>query len=380
MHHRLLLLIIAVAGLVRAIAVALDVKPLYLAGLRLTQTEMANNILDHGRWFVILQHGHYVPQIREMPGLAIVDVAVWSAVGQRTYSVITGLQVLIDLGMVLLVYWIALRLFDRRRVALLAAGLYAIWPGAAVLAKTPSLDTWASYLLIASVAAFVLLQKRPDSIARQVLFGTLIGIGVYFRPFLIILPILLALVGISGGWRRKLTAGMVPTLVALLLLTPWTVRNAYEFHAFIPTRTGFGQALWEGLGQRTNSFGAVDDDGAAKRLVQKSRPDLVSGTPAFDNFLRDKARNAIAAHPGFYLGLVARRCIYLLPCLLVLLWWRRWPRERLLLAVIAAATIVPYILIRIETRFWVPAVFAYFILAAAVTELLLEAFSDKRAT
>jgi 4-amino-4-deoxy-L-arabinose transferase-like glycosyltransferase len=338
---------------------------------------MADNILDHGRWFVILQHGLYKPEIREMPGLAIVDAAVWSVTGNRTYAVIKGVQVLIDIAMVVLIYWIALRLFERRRIALLAAGLYAIWPGAAVLAKTPSLDTWAAYWLIASSAAFILLRDRPGSTTRQVLLGLLIGIGVYFRPFLIIFPILLALVGICGGWRQKVTAGIVPTLVALLLLTPWTVRNAYEFHAFIPARTGFGQALWEGLGQRNNSFGAVDNDAATRRLVRKSRPDLESGTPAFDNYLRDKSFHAIAAHPGFYLGLVARRCIYLLPCLLLLAWWNRRRREPWLLAMIVVATIAPYILIRIETRFWAPAVFAYLILVAASTDRLLEAFRSR---
>jgi hypothetical protein len=372
MHHRIMVVIVAVAALIRAIAVALDVKPHYLAGLRAIQTQMADNILDHGRWFVVLQHGRYRPEILEMPGLAIVDAAAWSVTGGRSYAVITGLQVLLDVAMVVLVYWIAIRLVQRTRVALLAAGLYAIWPGAAVLAKTPSLDAWAGYWLIASSAAFVWVRERPASTTRLVVFGALVGIGVFFRPFLIFLPGLLAPVGIHGDLRRKIIVAVVPTLVALLILTPWTVRNAYDFHAFIPTRTGFGQALWEGLGQRNNSFGAMNSDKATVRLVHHTRPDLAEGTPAFDNFLRDKAFHAIADHPGFYVGLVVRRCIYLLPCLLLLIWRRRWRQERRILAMIAFATIAPYVLMRIENRFWVPAGFAYLILAAVTIECLLE--------
>jgi 4-amino-4-deoxy-L-arabinose transferase-like glycosyltransferase len=374
-----LLAAVMVAGLVRAIAVALDVKPGYLAGLRATQTEMATNILDHGRWFVTLHEGRFRPEILEMPGLAIVDVVVWTVSGTRSYSVVIGLQVLVDVAMVLLVYWIATRLFRRKRVAVLAAALYAISPAAAVLAKTPSMDTWAGYFLITSCAAYILLHERPDSIRRQILFGVLIGIGIYFRPFLILVPLLLALVDLGGGRRRNAAAIAVSTLTALFLLLPWIIRNAVEFHAFIPARVGIGQALWEGLGERPNNFGAVNSDIATIRMVENTRPDLEPGTPEFDDFLLRKALHAIADHPGFYLLLVIRRCIFVLPCLLILACRTRWKSERWLLAMIAVATIAPYVWIRMEERFWVPASFAYMILAAVATECFLERGQAKRA-
>jgi peptidoglycan/LPS O-acetylase OafA/YrhL len=58
------------------------------------------------------------------------------------------------------------------------------------------------------------------------------------------------------------------------------------------------------------------------------------------------------------------RARFLLPCLLVLLVFRRWRTNTLIPVAAAAATIVPYLLIGDDTRFYLPAAFAYCILAA----------------
>jgi len=84
-----------------------------------------------------------------------------------------------------------------------------------------------------------------------------------------------------------------------------------------------------------------------------------------------------------YLGvprhLVIRRCIFVLPCLLIFVCRTRWKSERWLLAMIALATIAPYVWIRMEERFWVPASFAYMILAAVAIECFLEGRQAKHA-
>jgi len=46
---------------------------------------------------------------------------------------------------------------------------------------------------------------------------------------------------------------------------------------------------------------------------------------------------------------------------------------------IALATIAPYVWIRMEERFWVPASFAYMILAAVAIECFLEGRQAKHA-
>jgi 4-amino-4-deoxy-L-arabinose transferase-like glycosyltransferase len=278
--------------------------------------------------------------------------------------------------MVLLVYWIGLQLTRRRRVALGAAALYALWPGAILLAKTPSLDTWAGFFVISALALF--LWARDDSFRWLKLgfLGVLIGVGMYFRPFLILVPIALAFADARRTtMRRTLESALVPTLIALVVIVPWTVRNAVEFHRFIPMRVGIGQALWEGLGERPNGFGAVNDDDAATRWALARRPDLEPSTPAFDDFLRHNALDAIVHNPSHYIELVLRRSLLLVPCLLFFAWRKRQRDNRAPVVAVALAVILPYVFIRMEDRFWLPAAFAYLML---LTMTVAAALSRKR--
>jgi 4-amino-4-deoxy-L-arabinose transferase-like glycosyltransferase len=235
--------------------------------------------------------------------------------------------------------------------------------GAILLAKTPSLDTWAGFCVISALALFLWARGSGSRWAKLGLLGILIGVGMYFRPFVVLLPIALAVADAKRTTlRRTLESALVPTLIALVVIAPWTVRNAVEFHRFIPMRVGIGQALWEGLGQSPNSFGAVDDDVAATEWVLARRPDLEPSTPAFDDFLLHKSLDAIVHHPSHYAELLLRRALFLVPCLLFFAWRKRQGDDRAPVVAVALAVILPYVFIRMEDRFWLPAAFAYLIL------------------
>ena len=379
--------IIALAFGLRVGAYLASPRPVQGAGLAAAQAEMARNILDHGKWFVVnpkaaklltsrqtklnrlvdpqeLDFGQLdrstrtEPEIDQMPGVALVLAALWWPTGNETYAPLQWLQVLVDTVMVLLIYWIGTRLTRNVYVSLLAGLLYAIWPGAIVMDRRPVLDTWAIFFTIGSVAAFLWARERPSSRWRLISLGVLTGVGMYFRPFVLFLPIALAAVATpGGGWTRRLLWAATPTAVALLVLAPWTVRNYYEFHRFIPTRTGLGQAVFQGAG-----LGSGDESSA--KYVRGHARDATYGSPKYDGVLLGAAVRDIADHPGPYLRKVVHRARLLLPCLLVLLVWRRWRINTLVPVAAAMATIVPYLLIGDDTRFYLPAAFAYCILVA----------------
>jgi 4-amino-4-deoxy-L-arabinose transferase-like glycosyltransferase len=383
-----LVLVLAVAFGLRAAAYLEAPRSLEGAGLTAQQGEIARNIVDHGTWFVVNREAYELlkrrqaeqqilvdpesvdfsrvdreskaePVVDQMPGLGVVLAGVWWVTGSKTYAPIQWLQILLDTAMVLLVFWIGVRLTRSTSVGLIAASLYALWPGAIVVAKRPMLDTWAGFFTIACVAAFIWARDHPTSRWRLVLLGFLTGVGIYFRPFIALLPIALALVATpGGGWRRRIVWMSAPTAVALLVLTPWTIRNYVEFDRFIPTRTGLGQAVFEGVGE-------VYSDEEAASHVEENRPNVEYGSPAYDDFLLGGAARAIVDDPGWYLRLIGERARFLLPCLLAVLVWRRWGRSAALIPVAAAAaTIVPYLFIGGDTRFYLPAAFAYLILFA----------------
>src|SRR5436190_1992397 len=281
-----LAVLLALAFSLRADSYFANPRPLGGGGLAGEQAEMARNIVEHGKWFVLnprafelikqrQARAHHLvdvskidftrvdqktrayPVVDQMPGVAAVLAAFWWPTGSRSYTPIQWLQILLDTAMVLLIYWIAYRLTRRHPAAFLAALLYAVFP----------------------------------------------------------------------------------TAIALVLLSPWTIRNYYEFHRFIPTRTGLGQAVFEGVGQ-----GKTDEH--SKAYVQQHRPGARYGSPVYDDFLLGGAARAIADHPGFYARLVWHRAErYLLPCLLVLLVWRRWRNAALVPVAAVAATVMPYLLI-----------------------------------
>ena len=381
-----LVLILALALTVRIVSYLENPRPFAGGGLAAEQAEMARNIVDHGRWFFLNPQAYdlikkrqveqnklidfsqvdfsradrearAVPVVDQMPGVAAVLAGLWWATGDKTYSLIQWLQILLDTAMVLLVYWIAIRLTQRPLVALLAALLYAVWWKAIAYAHMPLLDTWSVFFTIGCVAAFVWARERPTSWRRLALLGTITGIGIYFRPFVVFLPVALALVATPGTWRRRLWWMSAPTAIALLLLAPWTIRNYYEFHRFIPTRTGLGQAVFLGNGQ-------AKGDKGAQVYVRRQGKDATYGSPGYDDQLLSSAAHAIADDPAGYLGAVGRRFRFLLPALLILFVWRRWRTAALIPVAAAAAIVIPYTFIGEDRRFYLPMFFAYFILLA----------------
>jgi len=338
--------------------------------------------------------------------------------------------------MVALVFWIALRLYGRQRAALLGAAAYAVFLPMVTLAKVPHLDIWGAHATLAIFALLIKAREADSSLRWLAAAGVVTGLGLYFRPSLLVLPAGLALFLIPlEGWRRALRFGVIPTLIALVLLAPWAIRNYVVFDRFIPTRSGAGQTMWEGLGEIPNNFGAILSDSATLAQVQRERPGLRYGTPEYDDYLAGKAKTAIAEQPGHYAKVVARRvadatillrnpwlghgeqspgaytastgrgfasfvlerpwdtfrgglatlaepllflAAILTAILTAALTRRQWWRRHLFLLGVPAATIAPYLVLHVEPRYILPGSFAYIILFGLGADLLVGRLGARR--
>jgi 4-amino-4-deoxy-L-arabinose transferase-like glycosyltransferase len=414
--------LVLLALIVRGGAFAAEPHPYDSAGLAAAHGELARNIVSNGKWFVVNleaqpvvrepqqrehrlvdpatlrfgaadAHPRYQPVVLQPVGEGVVLAGLWAITGDQRYLYVQLLQVALDSVMVLLVFWICLTLYRRRRAAWIAAFLYAVFIPAVVIARIPHLDIWAVDFTILIVALLVRARVAIRPIPWLIAAGVATGLGVYFRPGVALVPVLLALATWRwSDWRDALRLGGVPVLVAALLMVPWTIRNENEFHRFIPTRIGIGQNLWEGLGEVHNDFGALLDDDQTARQVARMRPDLHYGTPAYDAYLEDKATSAIVDHPDHFARVVARRAFITTvglrnlampigivePILFVLavaaaIWTRRrFAESHVLLASVIVATIAPYLVLHVEPRYVLPASFVYLIWLAVGIDLAAE--------
>ena len=51
---------------------------------------------------------------------------------------------------------------------------------------------------------------------------------------------------VGRGWRRSLLETVTVAVAAVVVLVPWTIRNAAELHGFVPVSTGIGETLCVG--------------------------------------------------------------------------------------------------------------------------------------
>ncbi len=133
------------------------------------------------------------------------------------------------------------------RTGLVAATLLAVFPNVIYQVSTVQLET--VFIAAVSGALAVIVTHDwvagPPSTRRLLAFGVALGAAILVRPFAAVL-----LVGLAGallvtrvGWRRTALGVALPLAVVIAMSVPWTIRNAVEMHAFIPSSTNMGDTL-----------------------------------------------------------------------------------------------------------------------------------------
>jgi 4-amino-4-deoxy-L-arabinose transferase-like glycosyltransferase len=139
---------------------------------------------------------------------------------------------------------------------LLAAAMAALNPVLVVLPSTQySENTLVLIVALAYAAAFA--AWRRGGLVRWVLAGALFGLGLLTRP-----NVLTLLPGLTLGFalalhrqRRPWALGVLALgLTALLVTTPWVVRNQHLHHHWFFVSTGGGLSFW--LGNNPSATGA----------------------------------------------------------------------------------------------------------------------------
>jgi 4-amino-4-deoxy-L-arabinose transferase-like glycosyltransferase len=225
-----LLLAAVVLGLALRIAYAFATRHYPLAGDEL-EYDSEGWLIAHGHLFYtrapygILQVGAWKP-----PGYPL-WIGMWYAlVGHHPFAVRLA-QVPLGAVTIVLAWVLARRLFGRR-VAIVAAFAVALYPLAFQYEELLYSESFATPL---TLAVLIVIFTRVPTRRRAVLCGVLLGVSLLIRASeVFLLAGLFVAWGLAAGWRRGIGLATLATLVAALVIVPWTVRNEIELHGFVP--------------------------------------------------------------------------------------------------------------------------------------------------
>lgn len=209
-----------------------------------------------------------------------------------------------------LVLWFARTLTGDELAARAAALLYAIYPAHIAYTGAPLSETVSTAVLMAAFALLVACRHEPRLLVCS---GLLFGAATLLRTQSLLFPagalLLLWLVYRDFPARAAVKAGVVVYLSCLLVVAPWTWRNARELGAFVPVSTNGGIGLYTGANPLATGDHMHVERTPLWNAVGVPREQWPARQVEVDKRLHALARAWIADNPGRWLALGARKVV-----------------------------------------------------------------------
>jgi 4-amino-4-deoxy-L-arabinose transferase-like glycosyltransferase len=204
------------------------------------------------------------PSSNYSPGLPLFAAGVYEVTGGVHERLVRLVLALVGALSVLLAYLLGRRLRRSSLFAphgvqkttngvvggLIAAAAVAVYPALLEYQGMLMSEPLAATLLAGATLAIFWARDEGASPARWALAGALLGALAMVRPEYLGVSALLALVvfalGARADWKRSLGAAALMLVAALVVIVPWTIRNAEALGRFVPISTGGGQVLFAG--------------------------------------------------------------------------------------------------------------------------------------
>ncbi len=243
---------------------------------------LATNMLDHGV-FSSDEEAPFSPTFIRMPGYPIFIAGVYDVLGEGNNTAVRVVQAVLDTGTCVLAAMIAFAWTSgrrRRRAALWTYVLATLCPFIVIYTATILSETLTTFLMAAMTLTASFALKSPRALRSAlwwILTGLIAGSAVFVRPDA---GLFAAGIGLTlVVWGLCLREGQTPplvrrvgdvfwkgavfSLVFLLVLMPWTVRNWRVFGVFQPLSPAHGEMPGE--------FVAVGYDRWLRTWVDDSR-------------------------------------------------------------------------------------------------------------
>lgn len=266
---------------------------------------LANSLL-HGLGYSSPFGGNTGPTAFIAPGYPTLIAGVFFVFGTYTFAsaiTIMLIQVLVNVLTIWLIMHVARQMLDSR-TAIVAGVFWAISPPLLFIPVIFWETSFSACFLLGMIALAIQCRREPTK-AVWILLGACGGVTALINPAL--LPSLLAIMGWVAFETRRISraAPAIGLLALLLVFSPWPIRNAYRFHAFIPLRSTVGFEMY--MGNRPGATGRLDES----LFPMFNKPELASYLAKGEvAYTRDKSVQAwgyIREQPGIFLKLSLRR-------------------------------------------------------------------------
>ena len=203
--------------------------------------------LDEDRGFTLGREATQ-PAGNYSPGLPLLVAGLYKLSGGVHERFARVVLALVGALSVLFAYLIGRRL-SGPAAGLIGAFAVAIYPAFLEYQGMLMSEPLAAALLSGSVLAMLWASERTGRSA-WLLPGALFGATAMVRPEYLAVAFLAALVVFARGappeWRRSLGQAVILLTGVLLIVAPWTIRNAIALDRVVPISTGGGQVLFAG--------------------------------------------------------------------------------------------------------------------------------------
>jgi 4-amino-4-deoxy-L-arabinose transferase-like glycosyltransferase len=203
--------------------------------------------LDRGEGFSVGPTGTQ-PASNYSPGLPLTVAGIYGLAGGPHERLARLILAVIGTLSVLFTYLIGRRL-SGPLAGLIGAGAIAIYPAFLEYQGMLMSEPLAAALLSGAVLSMLWAADRQNP-AAWLLPGALLGATAITRPEYLAIAVPLTVVvfvrGGPSGWRPCLLQVALLLAGLVLVIAPWTVRNAVALGRFVPISTGAGQALFSG--------------------------------------------------------------------------------------------------------------------------------------
>jgi hypothetical protein len=232
--------------------------------------------------------------------------AIYVVFGEHSYAAALAANAVLGVGVVALVGLVASQLLGRR-IGAVAMALAAVHPAMYLTGSSLQLEPLLTLLCLGGLAAALQHRRAPRGILWPVVAGACIGIGMLAREqAFFFLPIVAWLVWTADRPRPSFRdrAGVRSVLVtgvaAVLVVIPWTIRNAQQLDAFVPVTTSSGFGLVgtyneTSLGNRAQWIPPYNDPRSVEVLLAIENPTEVR----VDSELRSLSIEIVKENPTY---------------------------------------------------------------------------------